>query len=275
MYSVPNETEVLAFLSKEARKTNKNNKKLYHYTSFESLLSIIQDRRFRLTRKDLLNDKAESKIGNTDKAMCQYIMSMTERREYISMWAMYGKPSGIKVRLDFSKEEFIKIIDDLNDWSSFKTDVIHSLAINDCDTIEKPSSAKMRLIPMNDELDPIRFAYVAYIDKEKHILRHKGKKFHMMSADEKSIDILAGLVKYDAWEFEKEIRLLAEMQKNDRNYIYLPITENLLKTFTITFNPWISQRMKEMIKKQLNELAGFSLRYRNSSNEGEVDENRL
>ena len=270
---IKNERAVYDLLSNQAKTIKKNKDRLYHYTTFESLLYIIQDRRFRLTRTDLLNDKAEKKIGNTEKASHNYVMSMTEGIEYISMWAMYGRPSGIKIRLDFSKEEFIRIINCNNDWSNYNSNVFHRFSVDENGNLIKDTLHK--LFSLNNEPNPIRFAYIAYINKEKKKAKYNNKYFHSLILDEKSIEELTGFVKYDAWEFEKEIRLLVELKDNAREYIYLPISNDLIKTFRITFNPWISDKMSDMIKTQLNGLCGFDLKYKSSDNEGEIDETRL
>lgn len=268
------ERQALEYLSNKAINLKSGNERLYHYTTFESVMKIIQDHTFRLTRTDLLNDKAEMKIGNKEKAIHHYIMSMTEAKEYISMWAMYGRPSGIKLRLDFSKLELLKIINQSNQSSIYSNDYYSRVEV-DKDGIIQCSPNKIHNLFGIDMLYPIRFAHVAYINKEKNKLRCNNRPFRSFKVDEKSIDDLTGFSKYDAWEFEKEIRLLVHLDNNEPTHIYLPITDDLINSFSITFNPWISEEMKEVIKQELNQLAGTKLSYRNSSNNGEVDENRI
>ena len=99
--------------------TNKADR-LYHYTTYESLLCILKNKCFRLSRMDLLNDKAEIKLGKSNEHIRNYIMSFTREKEYVSMWAMYGKASGIKLRLDFPKEQFSKAT--LSQFFHFRVD---------------------------------------------------------------------------------------------------------------------------------------------------------
>lgn len=83
---------------------------LYHYTTFDALMAILSDKSFRLSRLDLMNDKAEARICNIEKAKTQYVMSTTCSTESVSMWKLYGKASGVKVRLGFDMQELIKIV---------------------------------------------------------------------------------------------------------------------------------------------------------------------
>lgn len=78
--------ELKQYLRQEA----KSNKRLCHYTTFKSIIEIIKNKSLQLTRLDLLNDKAEKKLGFHDDSFENYIISFTQEKEYISMWAMYG-----------------------------------------------------------------------------------------------------------------------------------------------------------------------------------------
>ena len=92
---------------------------------------------------------------------------------------------------------------------------------------------------------------------------------------------MTGFIKYDAWEFEREVRLRTRLQGYDLDnsnhgntlrYIFAGINETLISDFGITFNPWISSELKEEIKKSLNALTGCELKYADSQNDGEVTE---
>ena len=99
--------------------------RLYHYTTYESLICILKNKSFRLSRMDLLNDRAEQKLGRIDEQSKNYIMSFTRDKEYVSMWAMYGKPSGIKLRLDFNRKLLVKAINNNFFMDSLKTKKIN------------------------------------------------------------------------------------------------------------------------------------------------------
>ena len=98
--------------------------RLYHFTTLESILCIIRNHSFRLTRMDLMNDKAEKNLGNQRDQSKNYVMSYTRDKEYVSMWAMYGNPSGIKLRLDFDRRALQRCINDNFFFDSEKNNLI-------------------------------------------------------------------------------------------------------------------------------------------------------
>lgn len=235
--------------------------RLYHYTTYEALISILKNKSFRLSRVDLLNDRAEQKLASLDKNVKNYIMSFTREKEYVSMWAMYGKPSGIKIRLDFSREILYETIK-----NNFFIDAELKKKIS------LYSTDKANIFSKKDFL----ISDVVYMDKGNKKLRHNENSFLNIYAEQYIVDAMAGFIKYDVWEFERETRLRVQII-DDRNYalegpyyIYAGINENLIKDFHITFNPWISPEMKVEIQKSLNSLAGVDLRYDSSRHDGEI-----
>ena len=118
---------------------------------------------------------------------------------------------------------------------------------------------------------------IVYLDKTKNELVHNEKSFQNIKATKDVIDDMTGFIKYDAWEFEREVRLRVlirhELISGDvPKYIYAAITQELIRDFHITFNPWLSTEMKEEIRKSLDTLAGYNLSYNNSQNDGEISE---
>ena len=272
---IDEESTMRLLTERATQKKGSNIGRLYQYTTFDSLMSIIKNKAFRLSRTDFLNDKAELKLGNSDKAKHHYVMSMTESKEYVSMWAMYGRPSGIKVRVSFSRDIFLNIIDNLKDFSGFSQKVIPEYYIDEKGFLRKAELATCDL-GFVEQKETIRFANVVYYDKRKNTLNLGGRPLtRYINFDEKKIDVLTGFVKYVAWEFEREKRLLIELNDNSREYIFLPINNELIHSFEITFNPWMTNEMKETIKNRLNELAGVKLKYNDSINDGEIDENKI
>ena len=253
---VRNIEDVRLYLKEQAKKS----KRLYHYTTYESLLAILFSNTFRLSRMDLLNDKAEKKLGINDERMQNYSISFTQEKEYVSMWAMYGKPSGIKIRLDFDR----------------------SLLVNDKTQLYFDGERKNRiyyskpLFEIKSTADRTVLSDVVYFDKENGILKHNTKPFPNLSFDSSQTSQLTGLIKYDAWEFEKETRINVKLDKEQiedyPEYIFIGFDNELVSSFKITFNPWMSNFMKEEIKKSLNSLTGIELKYSNSTNDGEIGE---
>lgn len=261
--------EELSEYLKEYIKFSKNKeKKLYHFTTYESLISILKNKTFRLSLIGESNDKAEITLANQELIKNLYIMSFKEdERENVNMWAMYGKPSGIKIRIDFSKEELVKCLEN-GKWSFNEN--------------EEKWIKRKRLFDSENKLYVL--SNVAYLSKNKNdrlslsIYRKRFVNLKISSIDEikKSYD-LSGFVKYDIWENEREVRLRicpADIEtQNDRKHLYLKLTDELIKTIHITFNPWLSDVMKEEIKKSLNGLCdGFELSFDDSAHNKEISE---
>lgn len=242
-----------------------SNERLFHYTTYEALLSIIKGKCFRLSRLDLLNDKAELKLGYHDEIIKNYVMSFTREKEYVSMWAMYGKTSGIKLRLDFDRKILLKD----------KVEMYYDSA----KTIPLSYYSSRKLFQLDSIYDqkPIQFSDIAYLDKTSRAIKHNGGPFKELLVDKKLIESLSGFIKYDAWEFEKETRLKVQLNENRYNtdkklpeYIYYSISDDLIRSFHVTYNPWMSPILKEEIQKSLSRICGYEILCDDSADDGEI-----
>lgn len=119
---------------------------------------------------------------------------------------------------------------------------------------------------------------IGYIDKKANKIKHNTNPFDFLPS-KYDLGLLTGLIKYDAWEFEKETRLKIQLS-GDRTlkdygypeHIYYNISDELIKSFHITFNPWMSSNLKKEIRKSLNDLSGYELLYNDSDDDGEISE---
>lgn len=241
-------------------------KRLYHYTTYESLLKILKFRSIRLSRIDLMNDKAEQALSKSNINEDRYILSFTNNsKEYVSMWAMYGKASGIKLRIDFPIQVFRSSINDNFFFNEQCTDKIpiYKIATN--------FVTKKDFI-IND---------VIYYDKQNNKIKHNTNPFNYLEVMDSDIDSMAGFIKYDAWEFERETRLSVllenirindDIKNNNIRYIYARINDELIKNMGITYNPWISELLKTELQKSIDEVANYELNHNLSANNGEIAE---
>lgn len=241
--------------------------RLYHFTTYESLIKIIKNRTFMLTKIGKSNDKAETFFAGD---VPLYSMSYKEDAiESVNMWYMYGNPSGIKIRIDFPKEELIKCLKN-NNWIYNNDSYVDPGALGGL----KPQYAIQNVLYLENDKQKN--------GKIKYKLGLYRKPFNSLNI--KSLNNLrtmryAGFVKYDIWEAEREIRLrvwpialnLNEDKVPDRIFLY--ITLDLIKSLHITFNPWMSNELKEEIRKSINGLCdGFELSFSDSDHNGEIDE---
>lgn len=244
--------------------------RLYQFTSYQALISILSNRSFRLSRTDLLNDKAEMKLGDENELRRSYVISFTEKAEYVSMWTMYGKAIGVKLRLDFDRKKLVSLLGNKDIWF-----------IDDQGRKSTIWSQQRLLFERASTKKPIRLSRVVYYDKFRNSLRTAASsKDFPIAVDKRVIDDLTGFVKYSAWESEKETRLRIVLKPEvvegqDIKYIQIKITDELIKDFHITFNPWLPDEMKTEIKNSLNCLSGFSLNYSDSVLAGQIDESIL
>lgn len=258
---VTDSRDLQIFLQEQAEKQTR----LYHYTTLENILCIIKNKCFRLTRMDLMNDKAEKYLGKQkDRSEC-YVMSLTKKKEYISMWAMYGRSSGIKLRLGFNRKMLWEAINENFFFDNNRGKRINLLTSSHLDIFSKAGWL------LSD---------IVYLDKNKHLLKHNGKTLLNITHVDQAVEDVAGFVKYDAWEFEKETRLRVNLRSSINDYkesdfpehIYAGINEKLIQTFRVTFSPWLSSELKDVVRNSLREMAGFEIPCQDSENDGEISE---
>ncbi len=286
--------ELEEYLLEHGKKANKN--KLFHFTTYESLVKILSGKSFLLSRLGTSNDKAESRLFHDGEASTNFIMCLREDdTEDISMWAMYGKRSGIKIRLEFSKKELLKILNNhattillpnkhgLDMINNNKFEKAMGLVVEDkIESLWYPKGIKPEPYFPASSNDNLKYKLgpVAYLNKKEHTFWVNGKYlrdsnnnlYKSTEADIKNNTVITGLVKYDVWRAEKEIRLILKYDNSKEDYIMLPITDELIKTFEVTFNPWLDDDLKIQIQKSLSSLCNYPIKCKSSNNNKEVSE---
>lgn len=254
--------EISTFEDLTNRIYRKESGTICHFTSFESLILILKNRSLRMSRIDLLNDRAEKQLSECEEGELRFVTSFTGTAERVAMWAIYGGHSSLKLRLSFPRSILIQSVSDQFYFDSLKEHKITSDFISKdvCDYSKKEFS-------LSD---------VVYFDKTKNRLRFNGRAINGIPVTDDIIKKLAGNIKYDAWEFENETRLSVILKQNgakfDLSNIYANISEELLDTLVITYNPWIEDTVYNAIKRSLDEIAGRKLKHSKSSIHGEVGE---
>lgn len=123
-FSKIRETEdLIAYLDNTTRRLeNRNN--LYHYTSLDRVVKIFESRKWHLGNADCMNDRLE--YINGDPLLWKNIFFasfMTDVKENIGMWSMYGQPWERGVMLTIPKKTVLKWIKSI--------DVIHEISCVD------------------------------------------------------------------------------------------------------------------------------------------------
>lgn len=258
--------EIASFRDLTARVFGKKSGIICHYTSYESLVMILSNRSLRLSRYDLMNDIAEKRLSKCKDGDCRYIISFTgTTTENVAMWALYGKHSSLKLRLEFSRGSLIQSID-----NNFYFDTQRKQKIPVWDTSTVPSDYTKKAFTLSD---------VVYYDRQKNRFRLSGKPLTNIDVTPDCISELAGTVKYDAWEYEREARAAVILHQNapqadlqSITHIYAGLSDSFVQGLTVTYSPWINDAIFEEIKKSIDALAGFPLKHKRSLLQGEVGE---
>ena len=249
---IKNYTDMAVYLKEKAYEATR----LYHYTTYESLLNIIDSKSFRLSKINLLNDKKEMDFGNNKE---YFILSLTGNKEYISMWSMYGKPSGIKIRIDFPKKPLKKCLEKSNIYEDSELRISYF-----------NKTAPLLTIDKRFDVEDCTLCSVAYLDKDKKSFKYNGKEFSDIAVTDNSLDYMSGFIKYDCWEFEKEIRVRVKAIANSKNdYVYIKLSDELLEGIAVTFNPWMPDKFKKMIRDNLDKKKIMCC---DSSYDGQINE---
>ena len=237
--------------------------KVCHYTSFESLIMILKNRSLRLSRYDLLNDLAEKELSKCIAGDSRYIISFAHMKESVAMWAIYGKSSSLRLRLEFPIEALLESVNNNFYLDAEKKDKISAVgAANESDRYLKKNYT---------------YSTIVYYDRKKHAFRLEGHPQKTITVSPEMIQSLAGTIKYDAWEYEKETRLAVILHPNsnmdscdDIKYIFADLNEEFIKKLQIRFSPWIPEEVQNEMSSCINCLAGVKLKYYKSGLHGEV-----
>ena len=232
-----------------------------HYTSYESLIMILKNRSLRLTRYDLMNDIAERTLSKCAEGDSRYIISFTgTNSESVAMWALYGKHSSLKLRMDFSRALLINSVNDNFYFDSKKNEKISTYTV--------PGDYSKRRFTLSD---------VVYYDRQKNKLKLAGKTLHKIAVLDDTISQLAGTIKYDAWDYEKEARLAVILHRNSQNrnlneitHIYAGLSNEFIDNLTITYSPWIDDEIFNHLKTSINTLVGREIKHKRSTLQGEI-----
>lgn len=236
-----------------------------HYTSYESLIMILKNRSLRLSRFDLMNDYSEKELSKCIEGDSRYIISFAYKKESVAMWSLYGKRSSLKLRLEFPITSLLNTVDNNFFFDSERKNKIPIYGT----------------APVNEDYSKKGFTYssVVYYDRKKHAFRVEASPIKSITVTDNMIRSLAGTIKYDAWEYEKETRLAVVLHqnyqdnlKNDVKYIYAGLNDRFIKNIKIRFSPWISEDVQNELSKSIKDLAGFNLECKKSDLHGEVGE---
>ena len=224
----------------------------YHYTNLDSLLKILSTRSIRLTQLALVNDlEEESRIDQIMRNKVFVACFSHHSDESIPLWNMYSKDK-YGLRLGFPNLSFFE-----NNDNYF--------------IIE---NGEKRFLPDNNW--DIRDACIVDIEYVVEPNEHVNYMDPLDTGAKIPYPINIGLIKRKAWSFESETRarvyieptksLLNYLQELESpvirqpfvDYIFCKLNDEDIKRMTITFNPFMSVELKDIIRCALDYLHDFN-----------------
>ena len=218
-------------------------KELYHYTSVEPLLKIMDDARLKFTRIDKVDDLLEknplSEYGFYKRT---YIACFSYNPiESIPLWKMYtSQGMGVRIGLSFKDKYIQKSIIDIN------RNIINA-------NYSDVSFIKLGMGPVKSGI---------YLTVQDVIYSSNAYTNCFIKVEDNKIDFSPddfGIYKSPYWDFEEETRLVMhvlsdEFDNVDTNFLLVPINISALDHIEIRFDPWMSKEMKACLKLTVNEF---------------------
>jgi len=232
---------------KMAAKSNNHNF-LYHYTSYDSLKSILANNSFKFNRTDQINDLIEEKRIVNDLGE-NYVSCFTHNNnESIPMWILYAKENGL--RIGFKNDDI------------FNQTKIYYFANNEKIYFEKS------IISSDKVLKNIIKTKDGYIEANNPlridvIYSTKKQKIEFTIENEYAFGVYPSLqvgLKGEAWEYEKETRYYIGTNFWNRYNIqslYCEIENNFYNDLEIVWNPIMLN--KEIKKDEIKAIVGDAI----------------
>ncbi len=226
----------------KCREKAQKHQMFYHYTNLESLLYILSSCSFRLSLISNVNDiEEESRFMDIKKNKVFLACFSHHHDESIPLWKIYSKDN-YGLRLGFPNIDFLN-----------SKDKYYYIA----------EGKKVKFPCENWE---IRDADIFDVEYVKDPYDHVNYFDPLDTGAQVPYPINLGIIKRKAWDYEAETRarvyidvvkgvsslLLEQKSLAPRNpfisYIFCRLTKNELEKMTITFNPFMSNLLKDLIK---------------------------
>lgn len=243
-----------------------NIKRLYHYTTIETLLKIIESQTLRFNRNDKVNDVIEH--GRTKDSYIDYYTSCFtyEEKESIPLWYIYaGKENG--VRISVKNEDFIsnKVFCWLESKQTFFEYRAHGSDKNGL-LYRNVIKVKNGYTGLSD------FIKVKVMYDDEHLKTNPTVIDDRGAIEFRSTNVyqMAGL-KSTAWEYEKEARIFVTMNNDhhDIDSLYFELKDSFFENMVITLNPFISEIEGKDVKAKLKNAASrYKITFQDSTLKG-------
>lgn len=217
-----------------------NHKKYYHYTSWDSMKKIFQNKSFLLTRGNSLtiNDQHEALMkGSWDEWNKIFIGSFSfGSSENMAMWGLYGMPWADGVRIAIPKDAMRWWIKSIQHINLFRNGQVFDYQ----DGFD---------VGLND------IVYVSgRVGVDRPQLTHYGISFTVSDTYPlwgiDTAKAMTGYIKNYAWQYENEVRLRIRLvQDTGYERISVPIPDGVIDSITVTTGPSFEERNDVLYEK--------------------------
>lgn len=241
--------EIVEYLKKVLGRPGmkKETASLFHYSSIEKICKIIDGGYLWLGSTADMNDYLEH-VGIQDNSL--YFISFSKAEENMGMYKMYAPgPQGVMMRISFETAEQIKENLPRNKSGKYLVNVVKKNKVTD-EQVEAD----------------VYWTSVCYKKLHSDMIQADSVKNNQIKSPLNNSD-LAGFIKLFGWEYEKEVRLCARVNKQlDRgDKIAIKLPEDFSPTI-VTGPEFVKANNKyyaELFKKEID--------MRNSAYEGLVN----
>lgn len=204
-YPVKSQDDLLN-LKTYCEKAVNNYEFIFHYTKLNSLIGMLKNHKLHFTSTKSTNDLQESIDSNSAHRNNLYIVSFTSNmRESLAMWHVYGNPFEKSVRLRFKTSLIKQMINQSSGAPCYSIDID-----KERNTYHEIGCIKsLRLIDVS---------YVTIKNKDASFRKNRYLSYNLNFEKDYSTNLrnddFVGFFKNKGWDYEKETRLLLEIESN-------------------------------------------------------------
>jgi hypothetical protein len=232
--------------------------KIYHYTNIESLALILHNRTIRFTRLDAVDDPNEYQFvkDGINPAQYVYVSCWTKsKEENIPQWKMYGANGrGVRIGLDESMFPFVAMGVKSNFYDNqffYDRDYYilpflqEKLPLYDIVYVEDPNEKTNLIFQQQNEQSAIDFKQMG-LYKSKDWIFQKECRFKMFVVPKKK----------NSNQDQSFSELLSNNISLNRNYLDMPLAENVYNEMEVMVGPNVSQAECIIVQSLLQRYIG-------------------
>jgi hypothetical protein len=268
---IENATELSLYFDKRTQ----GHDYFYHYTSLKAIEAILSNKSLRISTVKRFNDKKDSDQFGENKDIFFSLCFSSGKSENLSLWYLYSGVRGNGGRIRISKSTIRKILESC-DFTLYEYDYCNNTPIGSGIKLQEGVDRKTTFYDMLYGRCDLKSEKCDL--KYNTMTNRKIPKIEYEKYQESHVGFYKPLI----WYYEKETRLLVELQGDvaksispDKSYaIIVQIDEALMKRIHIEFAPEITS-LDSVVKShpKIKEFIYDSSHVRLSEHSGEIEMN--